>query len=200
LLECCADNFIAQRFGDERVGRLRSDVFEVDRHFLAFLGISMLDGLELTRRLRADLRTAAIPVLLLSARAGETARIEGFLAGADEYIEKPFGARELIARIAAAVRLARSRTELAQRERQIAVLARLSSVVASAMDRKRGSASRDAGGKGLRHVVDRTKSDACVARKDASRLRRGRTEMRNPLAAELSAYDQVGGGQCDVSW
>jgi len=160
----------------------------------------MLDGLELTRRLRADLRTAAIPVLLLSARAGETARIEGFLAGADEYIEKPFGARELIARIAAAVRLARSRTELAQRERQIAVLARLSSVVASAMDRKRGSASRDAGGKGLRHVVDRTKSDACVARKDASRLRRGRTEMRNPLAAELSAYDQVGGGQCDVSW
>ncbi len=78
----------------------------------------MLDGLELTRRLRADLRTAAIPVLLLSARAGETARIEGFLAGADEYIEKPFGARELIARIAAAVRLARLRTELAQRERQ----------------------------------------------------------------------------------
>jgi PAS domain S-box-containing protein len=93
-----------------------------------------LDGLELTRRLRADPRTAAIPVLLLSARAGETARIEGFLAGADEYIEKPFGARELIARVAAAVRLAKARTESAQQERQIAVLARLSSVVASAMD------------------------------------------------------------------
>ena len=48
-----------------------------------------LNGLELTRRLRADGRTAAIPVLLLSARAGEAARIDGFLAGADEYMEKP---------------------------------------------------------------------------------------------------------------
>ena len=93
-----------------------------------------LDGLELTRRLRADERTAAVPVLLLSARAGETARVDGFLAGADEYIEKPFGARELITRIDAAVRLARARTDIAQRERRIAILGRLASVVETAMD------------------------------------------------------------------
>ncbi len=93
-----------------------------------------VDGLELTRRLRADERTAATPVILLSARAGEAARIEGYAAGADEYLEKPFGARELVVRIDAAVRLARARTELSDKERRIAVLSRLASVTETAMD------------------------------------------------------------------
>jgi PAS domain S-box-containing protein len=93
-----------------------------------------VSGLDLTRRLRADGRTAAIPVLLLSARAGEAARIEGYYAGADEYIEKPFGARELVARIDAAIRLARARTDMARHEGKISVLNRLASVVETAMD------------------------------------------------------------------
>jgi signal transduction histidine kinase/DNA-binding response OmpR family regulator len=58
-----------------------------------------LDGFELLNALRADRRTRDVPVILLSARADAGARIEGLEAGAADYIVKPFGARELIARV-----------------------------------------------------------------------------------------------------
>jgi signal transduction histidine kinase/DNA-binding NarL/FixJ family response regulator len=60
-----------------------------------------LDGFQLLRALRADPMTQEIPVILLSARAGEEASIEGLEAGADDYIVKPFSARELRARVEA---------------------------------------------------------------------------------------------------
>ncbi|HZN84078.1 MAG TPA: response regulator, partial [Mycobacterium sp.] len=69
-----------------------------------------LDGLALVAALRADTRTAAVPVLLLSARAGEEASIEGLQAGADDYLVKPFAAAELVARVRANVELARLRS------------------------------------------------------------------------------------------
>ncbi|MHA7649000.1 SpoIIE family protein phosphatase [Mycobacterium sp. ML4] len=68
-----------------------------------------MDGLQLLAALRADPRTAALPVLLLSARAGQEASIEGLLAGADDYLVKPFVAAELLARVRANVELARMR-------------------------------------------------------------------------------------------
>lgn len=68
-----------------------------------------LDGLGLVARLRADTRTAAVPVVLLSARAGQEASIEGLQAGADDYLVKPFAAAELLARVRANVELARLR-------------------------------------------------------------------------------------------
>ncbi|WP_241023116.1 ATP-binding protein [Paraburkholderia sp. Ac-20340] len=68
-----------------------------------------LDGFALLRSLRADAQTRAIPVILLSARAGEEARIEGMQAGADDYLVKPFSARELLARVDAHLMLARQR-------------------------------------------------------------------------------------------
>ena len=69
-----------------------------------------LDGLQLLATLRSDPRTAALPVLLLSARAGQEASIEGLLAGADDYLVKPFAAAELLARVRANVELARLRS------------------------------------------------------------------------------------------
>ena len=75
-----------------------------------------LDGFELIEHLRTDERTAVIPVLLLSARAGEDSRIEGLAAGADDYLVKPLSSRELVARVDGAVRLARLRRETARRE------------------------------------------------------------------------------------
>jgi PAS domain S-box-containing protein len=79
-----------------------------------------LDGFALLRALRANPHTAAIPVLLLSARAGEEARVEGLTAGADDYLIKPFSARELLARVRAQLELARVRreAEAALRERE----------------------------------------------------------------------------------
>jgi PAS domain S-box-containing protein len=70
-----------------------------------------LSGVELLTALRADPRTRAVPVILLSARAGEEARLQGLAAGADDYLVKPFGARELIARVDATLALARLRAD-----------------------------------------------------------------------------------------
>jgi signal transduction histidine kinase len=69
------------------------------------------DGFELLKRLRSDETTRSIPVVLLSARAGEESRVEGLQAGADDYLVKPFSARELLARIGARLEIARLRRE-----------------------------------------------------------------------------------------
>jgi PAS domain S-box-containing protein len=73
-----------------------------------------LDGLQLLAALRRDPRTAAVPVLLLSARAGQEASIEGLQAGADDYLVKPFAAAELLARVRANIELARVRNHQAR--------------------------------------------------------------------------------------
>ena len=65
-----------------------------------------LDGFGLVREFRADPELCPLPIILVSARAGEEARIEGINAGADDYIIKPFGARELLARIDAQLKMA----------------------------------------------------------------------------------------------
>jgi PAS domain S-box-containing protein len=70
-----------------------------------------MDGFELLRHLRGDPATRAVPVILLSARAGEESRVEGLEAGADDYLIKPFTVRELLARVDAHMRMARIRKE-----------------------------------------------------------------------------------------
>jgi PAS domain S-box-containing protein len=79
-----------------------------------------LDGLGLLKALRSEAGLREVPVILLSARAGEEARLEGLDAGADDYLAKPFSARELLARIAARLELTRIReeSERALRERE----------------------------------------------------------------------------------
>jgi two-component system phosphate regulon response regulator PhoB len=61
-------------------------------------------GLELARRWRADARTRAIPILMLTARGDEPDKVAGLDAGADDYITKPFSTQELLARIRAVLR------------------------------------------------------------------------------------------------
>jgi PAS domain S-box-containing protein len=73
-----------------------------------------LDGLALLAKLRADPCTRVLPVILVSARAGEDAKEEGLAAGADDYLVKPFSARELLAQIAANVKMTRVRHDAAQ--------------------------------------------------------------------------------------
>jgi light-regulated signal transduction histidine kinase (bacteriophytochrome) len=77
-----------------------------------------LDGFALVREMRANPRTSAIPIILLSARAGEASAIEGLDVGSDDYLVKPFSARELLARVRTHVALARARREwIAELER-----------------------------------------------------------------------------------
>ena len=63
-----------------------------------------LSGIELARRLRADKRTRAIPIIMLTARSDEQDKLQGLETGADDYITKPFSPRELNARIKAVLR------------------------------------------------------------------------------------------------
>ncbi|MBD2104098.1 PAS domain S-box protein [Leptolyngbya sp. FACHB-261] len=78
-----------------------------------------LDGFGLLRELRNQPSTRDIPIILLSARAGEEARIEGLTAGADDYLIKPFSARELLARVEASLKLASLRRETTQQEQAL---------------------------------------------------------------------------------
>jgi DNA-binding response OmpR family regulator len=64
-------------------------------------------GFEVCRALRADATTAAVPIIMLTARAQESDRIEGLEIGADDYVSKPFSPKELIARIKALLRRAK---------------------------------------------------------------------------------------------
>lgn len=74
-----------------------------------------LDGFGLLHALRQKTETADLPVILLSARAGDEARVEGLEAGADDYLIKPFDARELLARVNTQLSLARLKKETVQK-------------------------------------------------------------------------------------
>jgi two-component system alkaline phosphatase synthesis response regulator PhoP len=83
---------------------LRTAVAE--RPALVILDVMLpgVDGLEVCRRLRAEPVTAAIPVIMLTARASEVDRVLGLEIGADDYVVKPFSPRELLARVHAVLR------------------------------------------------------------------------------------------------
>ena len=84
---------------------------------LADVMMPRLDGFQLLKTLRSNPEYADIPVVLVSARAGEEARIEGLGAGADDYIVKPFHARELLARVGALLELIAARRASEERFR-----------------------------------------------------------------------------------
>jgi PAS domain S-box-containing protein len=70
-----------------------------------------LDGFALLREVRTDSQLRGVPCIMLSARAGEESRIEGMEAGADDYLVKPFGGRELLARVDSQLKLAQMRRD-----------------------------------------------------------------------------------------
>jgi signal transduction histidine kinase len=102
---------LAERYEVEAVSTARAGLEAIRdrRPDLVVTDIMMpgLDGLGFLRALRQDPRTRSIPVILLSARAGDEARVDGLAAGAVDYLVKPFSARELIARVAAHLETAR---------------------------------------------------------------------------------------------
>jgi PAS domain S-box-containing protein len=111
---------VAQGYDVETVGDGVAALASIDRQLpdLVLTDVMMprLDGLGLLRSLRDDLGTREIPIILLSARAGEESRIEGLEAGADDYLIKPFSARELLARVEATLKLSQMRQEATHRE------------------------------------------------------------------------------------
>ncbi|HEX7833590.1 MAG TPA: ATP-binding protein, partial [Thermoanaerobaculia bacterium] len=90
---------------------LRQAIAEKPDLVLTDVMMPVLDGFGLLRELRANPETSSIPVLMLSARAGEEARVEGLEAGADDYLVKPFSARELLARVGGLLAVTQVRLE-----------------------------------------------------------------------------------------
>ncbi|RKN40229.1 response regulator [Micromonospora endolithica] len=82
----------------ELIERQRPDLAVVD------LMMPRIDGLELTRRLRADPMTAALPVIMLTAKGLTVDKVHGLSAGADDYLVKPFDTAELVARVSSTLR------------------------------------------------------------------------------------------------
>ncbi|HEY8207077.1 MAG TPA: ATP-binding protein [Myxococcaceae bacterium] len=114
-------------------GKAALDAIRSRRPDLVLTDVMMpvLDGFGLLRELRADPALAGVPVVMLSARAGEEARVEGLEAGADDYLVKPFSTRELMARVTTQLRLARAQAAIEHQWEEIrAVLRQLPVAVA----------------------------------------------------------------------
>jgi PAS domain S-box-containing protein len=101
-------------------GQAALEAVHIDRPDIIVSDIMMprLDGFGLIRALRADATFRDIPVILLSARAGEEARIDGLDAGADDYLVKPFSAREITARVGALLERSRLHRRVVEAQRQ----------------------------------------------------------------------------------
>lgn len=124
------------------------DAIKTKRPELVLTDVMMpkLDGFGLLKAIRSDDELQDLPVIMLSARAGEEARVEGLEAGADDYLTKPFSARELIAQVGANLKLAevrrQARDSLKLANDQLAAdketVDRLNRQLASESDRLRG--------------------------------------------------------------
>jgi PAS domain S-box-containing protein len=123
-LLCTQYEVVAVADGEAALAQAREHVPDL---VLSDVMMPKLDGFGLLAQLRADERTSCVPIVLISARAGSESRVEGLEAGADDYLIKPFTARELLARVKATLETARLRQEAnrsrmefeAQRERAI---------------------------------------------------------------------------------
>lgn len=140
-----------------------------------------LDGTGLLHRLRTTPSTAIVPIILVSARAGEDAMVGGFDAGADDYLVKPFDARQLIARVNSTLRMADFRQKAAAQKRDIAVLeARLEEQQAAA-DALRQAYEEVAKARDAAEASNRAKSAFLASMSH---------ELRTPLSAILG-FSQV---------
>ncbi|RSM59538.1 histidine kinase [Actinoplanes sp. ATCC 53533] len=100
-------------------GRQALELALVEQFDLVLTDVMMprLDGFGLIKALRADERTRDVPIVVLSARAGEESSVEGLSAGADDYLVKPFSVRDLTARVRANLELGQNRRQIISRLR-----------------------------------------------------------------------------------
>lgn len=119
-LRAYVEQLLSDRWRVDAVGDGTSALHMAREHppdlVLADIMMPGIDGLSLVRALRAEEGTKSIPILLLSAQVGQESKMEGSLAGADDYLVKPFSARELIARVALHLELGRVRARLAHEQ------------------------------------------------------------------------------------
>jgi PAS domain S-box-containing protein len=118
LTRLLADSYVVETVSNgqealEALNKNRPDLIITD------VMMPVVDGFAFLQKIRADARTRSLPLIMLSARAGEEARIEGLNAGADDYLVKPFSARELLARVQSQLQLAELRRKEEEKINQI---------------------------------------------------------------------------------
>jgi two-component system phosphate regulon response regulator PhoB len=98
-------------------GEKALELAQSERPDLVLLDLMLpgLDGIEVCRRLRANEATREIPIVMVTARAEETDAVVGLSMGADDYVKKPFGVRELIARVRAVLRRTSAQSDPSQK-------------------------------------------------------------------------------------
>lgn len=109
LLEADGYHVVAVANGREAIAAVQATLPDL---VLTDVMMPEIDGFGVARALRDDPRTRALPIVMLSARAGEDARAEGVEGGADDYLVKPFSAKELLARVTLQIERARRRREI----------------------------------------------------------------------------------------
>ena len=144
LTRILGQSYRVEAVGDGRAALARIEAAPPDL-ILTDVMMPELDGFGLLSAVRANETVQSVPVILLSARAGEEARIEGLHAGADDYLVKPFTARELLASVGSQLQLARLRREsetermrLLQENADVtATLNEVGAIVSSDLDRSK---------------------------------------------------------------
>jgi len=160
--------------GADILARVRQDAPAL---LLLDLMLPGLDGREICRALRSDPRTAGVPIIMVTARADEAARIAGLELGADDYITKPFSPNEVVARVRALLR----RTSRPPGAEAQAIL-------------RHGPIAIDLS----RHVVTVGSSDVQLTAKEFLLLQyfvehRGRVLSRDLLLSDVWGYRYTGG-------
>ncbi|WP_096595375.1 ATP-binding protein [Calothrix sp. NIES-2098] len=140
-----------------------------------------IDGFELLRSLRCDPQTQEIPIILLSARAGEESRIEGLAAGADDYIVKPFSARELLARVETNLKLSQLRQAARQQEKTLRMAAE-----AALRDRQQTEAALQQSQELFRQMADAIESVFWLS-----------DPQEQKILYVSPAYEQIWGRSCE---
>lgn len=158
--------------GDAALGWARSNPVDV---IILDVMLPGLSGLEVCRALRADPATAAVPIIMLTARAEEADRVMGLELGADDYIAKPFSPNELVARVRALMRRSR-------RHEPVESMLRFGPIV---MDLSR-------------HIVETDGRDVKLTAKEFLLLQyllehRGRVLSRDLLLGDVWGYRYTGG-------
>lgn len=93
-----------------------------------------MDGIQLLKEVKENPHTANIPVILITARAGDESKVEGYETGADDYLVKPFSSKELVARISSQIRIVNARTQIEKQLRDFLEQAPAAIAVLSGQD------------------------------------------------------------------